>query len=234
MTPALAVVSSPNLASSYQEIFILISRLKLKKISLPDSARFRMQMRQALLDAQESARNLGYTSDDIRFASFAVVALVDETIMTSSNSAFREWARSPLMHDLFGTLKAGEQCFDHMQAALNRQETKAGIDLLEVYFLCLALGFRGRYDSAPPEYMRAWRDPMAEKIIRTRGGADPVNLSPSWRPTTNVEAPVASNTLTRLALICGVTVFLLCVLLGLVYHALLSRGAAELARYVPR
>ncbi len=226
--------SGPNLASCYQEILTVVARLRSKKVALGDSAVFRTQVRQALQHAEGSAQAAGYSQDDTRQTSFAVVALLDETILNSSNPNFRDWAHKPLMLDLYNTLNAGETCFEYIGAALNRQETKSTIDLLEIYFLCLALGFRGRYGYSSGDPVRAWRDPLVEKILRVRGGGDPVVLSRTWRPELDIEAPEASNRFTSIALSCCIGVFAGCALLGGLYYWLLSRGVTELATFMPR
>lgn len=233
MNPSPAGIPSQNLAACYQEILTVAARLRSRKFALGDSAVFRTQVRQALQQAEGTAQTLGYSQDDIRLTSFAIVALLDETILNSNNPAFREWSGKPLMLDLFGTTTAGETLFDYMRATMGRSETKSTIDLLEIYFLCLALGFRGRYSSASPEQLRAaWRDPMAEKILRVRGGGDPVVLARSWLPEANVEMPPASNRWTRLALSCCIGIFAACILFAIVYSLLLGKGVSGLATLV--
>jgi type VI secretion system protein ImpK len=227
-------VKSPNLAFAYQEILIVVARLRSRKFALGDSAVFRTQIRKALQQAEHTAQVLGYSQDDIRLSSFAVVSLLDETILNSSNPAFRDWAQKPLMLDLFGTLTAGETCFEHMRAIAKRPESKFATDLLEIYVLCLMLGFRGRYSSGSDDQLRTWRDPMIERILRSRGTTDRVQLSRSWKPAEDVAMPAPSNRMTRLAWSSCVAVFSACALLWAVYHSMLGRAAAELAALTSR
>jgi type VI secretion system protein ImpK len=221
--------SAPNLAFFYQEILTMVARLRSGKVALRDSAAFRIQVRKALQQAEYSAQALGYAQEEIRMASFATIALLDETILNSSNPAFRDWAQKPLMLDLYGTLNAGEDFFKHMRDIMKRGESRSTIDLLEVYVLCLALGFRGRYSSGSEEQLRVFRDPTVERILRSRGAGDRVELSPAWMPEENVEMPPPSNRLTRLALSGCVAIFVVCLLLWIGYQFLLGRGAAALA-----
>src|SRR5262245_60393242 len=68
-------------------------------------------------------------------ARYALVAFLDETMAAVSDS----W--SPLQLDLFNELSAGEGFYDRietMRAAKN-------VDALEIYYLCLALGFQGKH-----------------------------------------------------------------------------------------
>jgi type VI secretion system protein ImpK len=228
------MTSAPNLASAYQEILTVVARLRSKKVALGDSAVFRTQVRKALQQAESSAQALGYSQEDQRLASYATIALLDETILNSSNPAFRDWAQKPLMLDLYETLTAGETFFEQMRAIAKRGESKSTIDLLEVYALCLALGFRGRYSSGSEDQLRVFRDPLIERILRSRGTRDRVELSSSWMPEENVEMPAPANRLTRLALSGCVAIFSVCLLLWIGYHFFLGRGADAVAGIMPR
>lgn len=232
MTASPAVPAAPNLAYSYQEILTVVARLRSRKAALGDSAVFRTQMRRALQQAEQSAHALGYSQDDIRYASFAAIALLDETILNSSNPAFRDWAQKPLMLDAFNTLNAGETCFENMRAVMKRAESRSTIDLLELYVLCLALGFRGRYSAASEEHLRAWRDPMVERILRYRGSSGMIELSRSWLPRPDIQPAPPPNRLTRIALSCTVAIFAVCLLLWGAWYFLLGHAASHFAGVV--
>ena len=228
MNPA----SPYNLAFCYQEILTVAARLRSRKFAVGDSSVFRTQIRKALQQAESSGESFGYVQDDIRLSSFAVIALLDETILNSSNPAFRDWAQKPLMLDLYGTLHAGETYFEYLSAILKRAENHATIDLMEVYLLCLLLGFRGRYSSGSGEQLRFWRDPLVERILRYRGARDYVELSPAWLPEADVRIPSPSNRLSRLVVSCTIGLVWACVVLVILYNVLLNSGVDKLAGYV--
>ena len=222
-------VSAPNLAYCYQEILTVAARLRASKLNVGDPAVFRAQVRRTLQQAESSAQTLGYLSEDVRLASFAAISLLDETILYSANPVFRDWAQKPLMLDLYGTLNAGETCFEYLSAILKRRENKPTIDLLEVYLLSLMLGFRGRYSSGSGEQLQVWREPMIEKILRNRGTGDSVELARSWFPDGNIDLPAPSNRMTRLVLSGSVAFVGVCLILLVSYDLLLSRGVTDLA-----
>jgi type VI secretion system protein ImpK len=155
MSTAATAASAPNFATCYQEILTVTARLRTRKFAVTDSASFRTQVRKALQLAESSAQTLRYEQDDVRFGSYAIIALLDETIFNSNSAAFRDWAQKPLMLDLYGTVNAGEGFFENLSSILKRRESRATIDLLEVYLLCLMLGFRGRYSSGSGEQLHA-------------------------------------------------------------------------------
>ena len=59
--------------------------------------------------------------------------------------AFAEWAQQPLQQEMFGHNRAGEVFFDHLRVLLARQDSEETADCLEVFTLCMLLGFKGRY-----------------------------------------------------------------------------------------
>jgi type VI secretion system protein ImpK len=74
-------------------------------------------------------------------ARFALVALIDETVMSSDWSEATEWAAKPLQMQYWGDFTAGDRFFERLE----QLQSHADDDLLEVYYICLCAGFRGRY-----------------------------------------------------------------------------------------
>ena len=139
---------------------------------------YRVHMREALKSADAEARKHGYTGDDIQSATFAVVAFLDESILNSRNPLFTDWPRKPLQEELFGTHVAGEVFFQNLQKLLGQTDSPELADVLEVYYLCVLLGFGGRYSAGNKGDLRTILDAVADKIYRVRGRS--VELSPAW------------------------------------------------------
>lgn len=95
-----------------------------------------------LFTAMESlAKNLELSSDDVRDAKYALCAFIDEIILTS-NAPFRDsWAGRPLQLEYFNDFSAGEEFYNKLATLRESNRT----DALDVYYTCLALGFRGKY-----------------------------------------------------------------------------------------
>ena len=106
---------------------------------------FRAQTKQALRVAEQEARSRGCNAEDVKQSVFAVVAFLDESVLSCHNPAFANWARLPLQAELFGHQLAGEVFFQELQKVLSRNDSIEAADLLEIYYLCLLLGFKGRY-----------------------------------------------------------------------------------------
>lgn len=135
-----------NLASCYENAFTMIVRLvSLQRQPSANAQDFRTSIRAALRAAMEQAKSLGYSSDANQLAFFAAVALLDESVLKLQNPAFAEWAQRPLQEEMFGHNRAGELFFDHLGALLTRPDSPENADCLEIYCLCMLLGFKGKY-----------------------------------------------------------------------------------------
>lgn len=158
-----------NLALVFQELLTVAARVRSDRQAVSDAESFRAHIRSALKKAEQTGLSKGYNAQDIRMASFAVVALLDESILNSRNPAFSDWARKPLQEELFGGHMAGEIFFQGLDRLLTLRDSTELADLLEVYDLCLLMGYRGRYGISGPEALRGYQDAIAERIRRIRG-----------------------------------------------------------------
>lgn len=135
-----------SLASCYENAITTILRLSsLQQQAVANAEAFRNSIRAALKSAMEQAKSLGYSSDMNQLSFFAVVALLDESVLKLQSPAFAEWAQRPMQEEMFGHNRAGEVFFDHLRGLLARQDSEETADCLEVYTLCMLLGFKGRH-----------------------------------------------------------------------------------------
>jgi type VI secretion system protein ImpK len=162
-----------NIALGFQEVFTAVVRVRYNRQAVQDAETFRGQMRQALRVAEQDARSHGCSPEDVNQVIFGVVAFLDESVLSSGNPVFANWPRLPLQAELFGHQLAGEMFFQELQKALNRPDSQEVADLLEVYYLCLLLGFKGRYAAGGD--LRSIMSAIQEKIRRVRGPAGPLS-----------------------------------------------------------
>jgi len=135
-----------SLASCYENAITIILRLSsLNQQSAANSQDFRASIRAALRAAMEQAKALGYSSEANQLAFFAVVSLLDEAVLKLQSPAFADWAQRPVQEEMFGHNRAGEVFFDNLRTLLTRQDSQETADCLEVYCLCMLLGFKGKY-----------------------------------------------------------------------------------------
>ncbi|GJG86571.1 hypothetical protein tb265_17520 [Gemmatimonadetes bacterium T265] len=167
------------LALILQEVLTATVRLRARRQAVTDAAAFRDQIRQLLLAAEQEARRAGYSAEHARLALYAVTALLDESVLNSAQPALADWARQPLQNELFGGHVGGEHFFRQLRQLLAGPDDPASADLLEVYELCLLLGFRGRYGAGDNGDFHGLLAAVDDKIRRAR--ALPDDLSPAWR-----------------------------------------------------
>ena len=168
----------PNLALCFQELFTAIVRVRFNLQSVPNADAFRANAKDLIRLAMQEAAGRAYPTEDVKLAAFAVVAFLDESVLTSKNVVFSSWPRMPLQEELSGEHMAGETFFRYVQLLLSRRDSSETVDVLEVYYLCMLLGFRGRYGSSGESELRAIMESIKGKINRVRGGESP--LSPAW------------------------------------------------------
>lgn len=212
-----------NLAMTYQEILTVTMRLRTNRQTVTNAAAFRAQVLGALRAAESEASEKGYAPEDGRLATFAIVAFLDETILNSQNPAFNEWLRKPLQEELFGVHVAGQIFFDNTDRLLMRPDSPQVADVLEVYLMCILLGFRGKYGATGGEGIRTAIDAIMQKIRRVRGPAPAV----SWLPGDEPVRTAGADPWTKRMLWTAVACLLLAVALLAVYRVTLGSGVGR-------
>lgn len=185
-----------NLAYLYEGLFTAIVRLQSGQQSVGNIEVFDRRIRRTIEQISRQATELDYTGSAEEDARFAVVAFLDEAILTSSDPARAEWERNPLQDKLFHETHAGEKFFERLDKLLARETAEAG-DVLEVYALCLALGFEGKHSARRDELARI-SSQVTKKIARIRKGKEP--LSPEAIPAQTEAAPVQNPWIEKLRL----------------------------------
>jgi type VI secretion system protein ImpK len=218
-----------NLALVFQNLLTVIVRLRANRQVPSDSQAFRTQMQSALRAAEREGIKKLYPPEDVRLATFAIVAFLDESILTSNNPVFADWSGKPLQEEMFGHVRAGEVFFENIDRLLGRSDSHATSDLLEVYSLCILLGYKGKYGLGDRDSVRPVLDGIAEKIRRVRGPL--AGLSPSWAiPEGAIQAVEADPWVRRLAVgaLAGV---LLVLLLFVIFKILLGGDASRVPAF---
>jgi type VI secretion system protein ImpK len=108
----------------------------------PPAAEVRRHVDDLLRSMQGKASEAGIPPEDVSDAVYAIMALFDEILVSANWPGRMEWQTSPLQYIHFHENTAGDGFFRRAEA-LMRQPHR--VHVLQVYFLCLALGFQGRY-----------------------------------------------------------------------------------------
>jgi type VI secretion system protein ImpK len=214
-----------NLALAFQEVFTAVVRLRFAGQSVNNAEAFRNHLKQALQLAVSDAQSHGYNPDDIQKAAFAVVVYVDESVFNSRNPAFSDWHRMPLQEEFYGGHVGGETFFQDLQGGLARPDSIQTADLLEVYYLCLLLGYRGRYGAGGASEVAALAGMIRDKIRRIRGQS--LALSPRWELPPEAPPPLRKDPwIARLIVTAGVILVIGVLLFGVMKFRLVSGVSA--------
>src|SRR5262249_50466864 len=151
----------------------------------------------------------------------------DESVLSCRNPVFADWPRLPLQTELFGHQNAGEIVFSDIQKVLARNDAPEIADILEVYYLCLLLGFKGRYAAGGAGELRSIMALIREKIRRVRGNPPP--LSPRGMLPSDAVRVVPTDTLVRKLGFVALFMTVITVALFVAFKVLLVSSTSSLA-----
>ena len=106
----------------------------------PPLVEVREELVALLGDAEQHAQSRAL-ADDFALAKYALVYWIDELLIYSPWSHAEDWRRHILEWEFYHQNLGGELFFDKAREA----ETLPRTEALEVFFLCVALGFQGMY-----------------------------------------------------------------------------------------
>jgi type VI secretion system protein ImpK len=130
-------------------------------------AEFRQRVREFLLQFERGTRKLECDADDVYNAKYAFCALVDETVLMSQFRIREEWQLQPLQLEFFGDQLAGEHFFSRLEQV--RQQGAQRLQVLEVFHMCLLLGFQGKYLLEGSEKLSYLSARLGDEIAHLRG-----------------------------------------------------------------
>jgi type VI secretion system protein ImpK len=219
------------LALTLQETLTAAVRLRANRQVAADAAAFRAHIKQLLAQADQEARRLGYDGDTVKLAVYAVIVLIDESVLNSQQPMFADWPRKPLQEEIFGGHTGGEVFFQYLSDLLARPDSPDLADLLEVYQLCMLLGFAGRYSSRDRGELEGLITQASAKIRRIRGGDGA--LSPSWAPPADEVIPLARDPWVRRLGYTAAGIFAFAVIFWVIFDLSLRSGIKDLVNLVP-
>lgn len=141
----------------------------------------RARVKEFLAGMERGARKLPggeVPAEDVYLAKYAYCALVDETVLGSQSAVRDAWARKPLQLELFGEQLAGENFFVRLDEL--RREGARRVQVLEVFHMCLLLGFQGRYMIEDgTEKLGLLCDRLGDEIANLKGRRS--GFAPHWQ-----------------------------------------------------
>ena len=230
MTNSTTATQSGRLAVKLQEVFTAAARLRGSRMGTVDAAAFRNNIKQLLTKADRESRQLGYPGDIVKLAVYALVVLIDECVLNSAQPGFQSWHGKPLQEEVFGDHRGGEAFFEKLTTLLAQPDSADLADLLEVYHLCLLLGFQGKYGEHRRSELREIAREVFEKIQRIRGVQQ--DLTPSGLLPRGEKPLVLKDPWVKRLGIATAAIWLVAVLMYLAFFVALRSGKADLTELV--
>ena len=108
-----------------------------------DADSFRTRVRDFLQSVDRGGKRIEAPNEDVYLAKYAWCALMDEMVLAGRGPLAESWQRNPLQLELFGEQLAGDAFFDKLEAL--RAQGAPKLQVLEVFHMCLLMGFQGKY-----------------------------------------------------------------------------------------
>ncbi len=219
------------LVSAASTIFELIVRLR-NRASHPDVNGLHREMIAEIRSFEGTAVALGMSANDIRMARYAICATVDDIILNTPWGSESIWPRQSMVGTFHKETFGGEgffQLLDQLQ-----EEPRRHLDVLELMYICLALGFQGQMRLAPdgPAVVERLRERLYQ-LIRNQHDPGEAALSPHWRGVEAGHSPIFSFAPAWIA-VAGLAALLVVLFLG--FRILLARETAPVVdqlRHLP-
>ena len=132
----------------------------------------------AIARFEQRALGIGKSSNAIKDCKYAFCALLDEIILNTDFDIRDDWERNPLQLRLFGEHLAGEGFFVKLDNL--RIDPTTNIETLEVFYICLLLGFQGHYLLEGSDKLHYLMRRLGQEIASIRGSKP--EFAPSWKP----------------------------------------------------
>ena len=160
-------------------VLLLAGRLR-GTLSAPDVAGLRRHALDEIYKFEERARSTGTANETVLAARYALCATLDEAVLSTPWGAQSEWAQQTLLVQLHREAWGGEKFY----AMLERisQDPERHIALMELQYLCLVVGFIGKYhvEARGQARLAEVRQALYRRIREHRGAA-PSELALRWR-----------------------------------------------------
>jgi len=188
-SPGSAPVYGRNvLVDAAGTLFALVGQLR-GTTSHPDVDMLRVQVEQELRLFESTARAAGVDVEEVSTARYLLCTLVDETVLATPWGNESMWNQQTLLAKFYREASAGEKFFnilDHLQ-----HEAARYIDLLELIYLCMLMGFEGKYkvQDQGSSQLQSIQENLYYTIQDKRGSFER-ELSPHWQGVQDKRNPL--------------------------------------------
>jgi len=167
------------LTAAATTLLALIAQLR-DSASHPDPESLFQHVSQEVQQFEAAARSKGQAADTILGARYVLCTAIDETVLNTPWGGQSVWATQTLLGTFHNETWGGEKFFQLLDRLI--QEPARNLYLLELMYLCISLGFEGKF--RVQERGRAMLESVQDNLyqtIRMHRGDVERSLSPRWQ-----------------------------------------------------
>ena len=172
-------VSLNPLVAAAADLLSEVVRLK-HSLESEDMDALNQRLSKSMKLFEHRALHEGAESSQVMAARYVLCTVVDEAVVTTTWGNESEWSQMSLLSSFHNETFGGEKFFQLLER-LSRNPVKH-LPMLELMYLCLSLGFEGKYRVLPRGMLEleAVRDSLYRQIRQMRGDV-PREVSPNWQ-----------------------------------------------------
>jgi type VI secretion system protein ImpK len=114
----------------------------------PSFSQVKADILRLLTQSEEGVRRGVCSQEEYDQARFVMCAWIDESILSSGWDHRDQWQREQLQRVYYNTFEAGEEVFERLNTIGYQQN-----NVREIYYLCLSLGFKGKFVQPEDDYL---------------------------------------------------------------------------------
>ncbi|WP_010325277.1 type IVB secretion system protein IcmH/DotU [Marinobacterium stanieri] len=148
--------------------------------SNPSAGLLRQQMSEEIEQYENNARQSGVEIRTVMMGRYILCTVLDEVVLNTPWGGQSDWQTRSLLSIFHNETWGGENFF--IMLTRLEKDPGANVDLLELMYICLTLGFEGRY-ALEADRMGKLAEIRSRlyRVIRTQRGETIRQLSPHWQ-----------------------------------------------------
>ena len=154
--------------------FLSVVQLINERYEVHDVDGFLLQVDQALKRLEDETVSAGWDSDQFGSIRYALCAYFDECLLHTGGSRIRDRLHACSLEARYSDdYLAGHGFFERLNHA--RTDVQQNRHVLEVYLLCLTLGFKGRYRERQPQERQQLIEELQRELELHRSYVSPLS-----------------------------------------------------------
>ena len=155
------------IVSSAAALIAVLSELKLPEVYC-DMDKLRRKLVTKMKEFENNAKLKGVAAMNVLVARYIVCAALDEAVLSLAAGENSAWASQSLLSTFHEDAGGGEKFFVILERM--NQDPSMNVDMLELLYICLSLGFQGKYRvmDGGQEQLRMVRESLYQRITQQR------------------------------------------------------------------